>query len=174
MALYLVGVVVYFYPIVMPEGEVIGLVVVLIGVLANAYAAVLGREINSRSDLPPAVVTAVSMGIGAPVLLVGGIAVQGLPALSLSNWLIIIWLAAVSTALAFTLWNRTLRTLTAGESSVINNMMLIQIAVLAWLFLGEGISTQQGIGMVLAGAGILIVQMRRGLRLRRRAEVGVS
>ena len=40
------------------------------------------------------------------------------------------WLALVNSAFAFTLWNRTLRTLSATESSVINNTMLIQIAIL--------------------------------------------
>ncbi|MCC6804988.1 MAG: DMT family transporter, partial [Anaerolineae bacterium] len=89
-----------------------------------------------------------------------GIAAQGMPTLSADNWLIIVVLALVNTAFAFTLWNHTLRTLTATESSVINNMMLIQIPILAWIFLGETISAQQAVGMALAGAGILIVQVR--------------
>ena len=45
--------------------------------------------------------------------------------------------AVVNTAFAFTVWNHTLRTLTAVESSVMNNTMLIQVAVLAWLILDE-------------------------------------
>jgi len=44
------------------------------------------------------------------------------------------------------------------ESSIVNSTMLIQIAVLAWLFLGEHLTWQEGIGMVLAGLGALIVQ----------------
>lgn len=162
MAIYLIGVVVYFYPAVLPRGQVIGVVVVLIGVLANAYSAVLGRDINRSGDLPPALVTTVSMGFGAPVMLIAGIAAQGMPTLSADNWLIIAVLALVNTAFAFTLWNHTLRTLTATESSVINNMMLIQIPILAWIFLGETINAQQAAGMALAGAGILVVQARRG------------
>lgn len=161
MAIYLIGVVVYFYPAALPAGQMIGIVVVLIGVLANAISAVLGRDINRGGDLPPAVVTTVSMGIGAPVMLIAGIAAQGMPLLTVSNWLIIAVLALVNTAFAFTLWNKTLRTLTATESSVINNMMLLQIPLLAWIFLGETISAQQAVGMALAGAGILIVQVRR-------------
>jgi drug/metabolite transporter (DMT)-like permease len=161
IVLYLVGAFIYFYPVMLPEGQVIGVIIALIGVASNAVASVLGREINRDSGLPPSVITAISMGIGALALLGSGIAVQGLPPLSLMNWLIILWLAAVNTAFAFTLWNHTLRTLSALESSLINNTMLIQIAILAWLFLGETISLQQGIGMLLAAAGILIVQVRR-------------
>ncbi|MBL7064396.1 MAG: EamA family transporter [Anaerolineae bacterium] len=47
------------------------------------------------------------------------------------------------------------------ESSIINSTMLVQIAVLAWLFLGERITWQEGIGMTLAGIGTPIVQFRR-------------
>jgi len=47
------------------------------------------------------------------VLLASGSAVQGLPYLTLTHWVIITWLAAVNSALAYTLWNRTLRTLAA-------------------------------------------------------------
>ena len=75
--------------------------------------------------------------------------------------MLIIWLAAVNTAFAFVLWNHTLRILSATESSVINNMMLIFIAVLAWLFLDERLALQAWLGLALAAAGILIVQGAR-------------
>ena len=100
------------------------------------------------------------MGVGGITLLVAGLAIQGLPSLSLSNWAIIALLAVVNSAFAFTLWNHTLRTLSAMESSLINNTMMIQIPVLAWLFLDEEPSIVQILGMILAGGGILIVQLR--------------
>src|SRR5690606_10232307 len=67
--LYVGGVIVYFAPAGFPQAQVIGFIVAGIGVLANALSSVVGREINRRGDLPPIVVTAVSMGIGAPLLL---------------------------------------------------------------------------------------------------------
>ncbi|HUG49296.1 MAG TPA: DMT family transporter, partial [Candidatus Limnocylindria bacterium] len=84
---------------------------------------------------------------------------EGLPPLTGEAWLIIGWLAVVNTALAFTLWNQSLRTLTAVESSVINNLMLVQIAVLAWVILGETLSAVEIAGLALALAGILAVQL---------------
>ena len=57
--------------------------------------------------------------------------------LSLRAVVIILWLAVVNTAFAFTLWNFSLRHLGAGESAVINNTMLLQIALLGWIFLDE-------------------------------------
>jgi len=159
--LNIVGIVIYFYPVALPASQAVGLIVVTIGVLANAGSSILGRRINRDGDAPPLTVTIVSMGVGAVVLLVTGVLTQGFPCLSLSHWVIIGWLAVVNTAFAFTLWNHTLRTLSAMESSIINGTMLIQIAILAWLFLGERLTWQEGIGMVLAGLGTLIVQLRR-------------
>jgi drug/metabolite transporter (DMT)-like permease len=159
--LNIVGNVIYFYPVSFPASQVVGLIVVVVGVLANAVSSILGRRINREGELPPLAVTVVSMGSGAIVLLAVGTFVQGFPRLNPTHWAIIGWLAVVNTAIAFTLWNHTLRTLGAMQSSIINSTMLVQIAILAWLFLGEQFTWQEGIGMALAGFGALIVQLRR-------------
>ena len=69
---------------------------------------------------------------------------------------IIAWLAIVNTALAFTLWNSSLRRLAAVESATINNTMLIQIAVLAWVFLGETPGTAGAAGIVIVSLGAFL------------------
>jgi len=38
--------------------------------------------------------------------------------------------------------------------------MLIQIPLLAWLFLDKPLTPQKIIGMTLAGVGVLVVQLR--------------
>lgn len=161
VGVYLAGALVYFYPVSIPAGEAVGLLIVLGGVLANALSTVLGRDVNRAATLPALAVTVASMGVGSVVLLGTGIAVQGLPALDARGWLIIVWLALVNTAFAFTLWNHTQRTLPAVETSIINNTMLIQIAVLAWVFLGEALSAREIGGLALAATGTLLVQLRR-------------
>jgi drug/metabolite transporter (DMT)-like permease len=161
IAFFTAGILTYFYPVAFPMQQVFGLLIVLFGVLANAFSAILGRSINRSRTLSPLLVTVVSMGIGSVLLLVSGILIQGLPALSLRNWVYIAWLALVNTAFAFTLWNRTLQVLSAMESSIINGTMLVQIAILAWIFLGEGLTLQKIAGMVLAGAGAILVQLKR-------------
>jgi drug/metabolite transporter (DMT)-like permease len=161
IGLALMGALVYFLPGGVAGGQAIGLIVAGVCVLANGGSGVMGRDVNRRKDLPPLLVTTISMGFGAILLLGVGLAFQGLPRLSLTGWLIIAWLAVVNTALAFTLWNRTLQTLTAVESSVINNTMLIQIPILAVIFLGERLTWLEIVGLALAGAGTLIVQLRR-------------
>ncbi len=158
IGVFLAGVLIYFNPL--PDSPLLGLVIGITSMLANSAATVLGRYINREARISALLVTLVSMGVGSIVLLVIGIVTQGLPTLSLQSWLIILWLAVVNTAFAFTLWNYTQRTLSAVETSIINNTMLLQIAVLAWLFLDEGISVQGGIGLIIAAIGILMVQLR--------------
>ena len=160
MVIFLVGILVYFFPFDMAI-KTLGLVAALVGLVANVVGSVMGRAVNRRRDLHPLVVTVVSMGVGAVVLLLIGIAAQGMPALSGKNWGIVIYLAVVNTALAFTLWNHTLRQLTAMESSIINNTMLLQIVILAWIFLGEPLDWKAVLGIALAAAGALLVQLRR-------------
>lgn len=161
IALYLAGVLVYFYPINIPAREVVGLAIVLISMLSNALSAVIGRAVNRQRTLSPLAVTVATMGIGSVVMLAAGAVAQGVPALDGRSWAIIAWLAVVNTALAFTIWNHTQRTLPAIETSIINNTMLIQIALLAWIFLGERLSARAIAGLALAAAGTLIVQLRR-------------
>jgi drug/metabolite transporter (DMT)-like permease len=164
-ALSVAGVSLFLYPVQLHGDEVLGIAIAGAGVLANALSSILGRDVNRRGDLTPLSVTVVSMGVGAAVLLTAGILVQGVPSLSLRHWVIIVWLAVVNSAFAFTLWNRTLRTLSAMESSIINNTMLFQIALLAWVFLGERLSGRQILAITVAALGTLLVQLRRRDRL---------
>jgi len=159
VVVFLLGTILYFYPLQIPLQEIIGLSIAAVGVFSNAFSSVLGRHINRDSGLDAMTVTVISMGVGAIVLLAVGLSVQGLPTLSWRNWIIILWLAVVNSAFAFTLWNHTLRILSATESSVINNTMLVQIAILGWIFLGESLTWWELLGLGLATAGIMIVQL---------------
>ncbi len=154
------GAAIFFYPWDIPAGQWVGYLVATVHVLATSLSSIIGRGINRRGKIHPVTITVISMGIGAAVLLALGLMVEPMPKLDLTSWAIIAWLAIVNTAFAFTLWNHTLRTLSAMESSIINNTMLIQIAVLAWIFLGETLNWVQIVGMLLAAAGALLVQLR--------------
>jgi len=157
-----VGALLYFLPLSLGTRVAPGLVVAAVGMLANAGSAVLGRAIARGATerlggiLP---MTALSMLLGGVVMLGAGLATSGVPALDSSAWTIVLWLAVVNTAFAFTLWNHTLRTLSAIESNVMNNTMLVQIALLAWIFLGESLNARQLLGIALAAAGVAIVQL---------------
>ncbi|MGB0113024.1 MAG: DMT family transporter [Ilumatobacteraceae bacterium] len=150
-ALVIVGAVAYF------AGDLgataIGMIAAGIGLAANVTSSLMGRAINRRDDITPALVTTVSMSVGAVLLLGAGLAVEGIPTLTPKLVAIITWLAVVNTAFAFTLWNRSQRRLAAVESAAINNTMLIQIAALAWIFLDEAPGPAGVVGIVVVSAG---------------------
>jgi drug/metabolite transporter (DMT)-like permease len=158
VSLFIAGVFVYFIPVSFEGDLFLGLLIMTVGVFANASASIQGREINRDKNLSPIVVTGISMGVGSIILIIFGFSYQSIESISPSNIILLLWMAVVNTAFAFTLWNKTLRTLTAIESVLINNTMLIQIALLAWIFLGETISFKEAIGMLIAVIGIFFVQ----------------
>jgi drug/metabolite transporter (DMT)-like permease len=159
VAVFLLGVILFFSTATKLGGEPLGYLFAGITVVANATAAVLGRAINREAKLPTLMVTVISMGSGAILLLAMGILLEGFAIISPSGWAVIIWLAIVNTALAFNMWNKTLEILTAVESSIINSTMLIQISLLAVFFLDEHLGVQNVLGLVVASAGILMVNL---------------
>ncbi len=159
------GACVYFLPIRIPVTQSLGFLAGLIGLVANAVSAVMGREVNRAAQLPPLVITVVSMGVGSLLLLGIGLSKESVPSLGIRSWAIVLWLAIVNTAFAFTLWNHTLRILTAMESSIINGTMMIWIPILAVIFLGESITGKEILGLLVAGMGTLLVQLRRPPRI---------
>lgn len=165
-----VGALLYFGPFDIDAAAGIGLLAAALCVSAAATSAHLGREL-ARDVIGrlggPIGLTAASMAVGAVVLLGVSVAVEGWPAPEPASWLIIGWLAIVNTAFAFTLWNHTLRTLTAVESSVVNNTMTVQIAALAIVFLGERLEPLQLLGLLLAAAGAAVVQVAPAFGRRR-------
>jgi drug/metabolite transporter (DMT)-like permease len=157
-----VGAALYFLPLTLGAAAAAGLAVAVAGMVANAASTILGRHIAREATgrlggIVP--MTALSMLLGGAVMLAAGIATSGPPRLDVPAWTLVFWLALVNTAFAFALWNHTLRTLSAIESNVLNNTMLAQIALLAWIFLGESLNGRQLLGIALAMAGVAIVQL---------------
>jgi drug/metabolite transporter (DMT)-like permease len=137
----------------------VGMTAALVGLAGNTASTLLGRRINRETTVSPLVITALSMAIGSLLLVVLGIGTEGVPEVSGVAWAIIVWLAVVNTAFAFTVWNLSLRRLSAVESAGINNTMLIQIAILAWLFLDEAPGAMEWMGIVAVTLGIFLTQI---------------
>jgi drug/metabolite transporter (DMT)-like permease len=158
--LAVIGAIIFFYPVAIPQNQIIGFSVAVFGVLMNAASSILGRAINRTAKYSPLIITVISMGVGSAVLLAVGFLLEEPPLVDLQSGLIIVWLALVNTAFAFTLWNHTMRTLTAMESSIINSTMLIWVTIFAMTFLHETITIKQLVGLVGTGLGTVIVQLR--------------
>ncbi|MFX0168503.1 MAG: DMT family transporter [Candidatus Hodarchaeota archaeon] len=157
----LLGAYFYFWPIEILTSSLLGIFVVLISLVANAFSAIIGRGINRSREVSALVVTAISMVIGAIFLIISGYLTT--PVFFLSPWgfVTVLWLAVVNTALAFTLWNWSMRKLTALEMTIINSTMLAQIAILAFFFLGEIPSPIDWIGLVLVMVAAMLIPLLR-------------
>lgn len=156
----LVGVFLFFYPAGFARSSAPGYLFGVLCLVANGFGTLIGRKANYKGRLNPIAVTVVSMGIGSTIMLASGLLWEGIPVLSPQSILILIVLAVVNTAFTFVMWNYTLQTLSAMESSIINGMMLVFITIFSWIFLGETQSIQGVIGLLLAFVGAIIVNIR--------------
>jgi drug/metabolite transporter (DMT)-like permease len=169
----LVGGVVAYFGLELPA---IGLSVALLAGIAIPIvvggSARLGRYLAldaRRLYGGPLGLTAVAMTVGGFTTLALALAFEGVPTFSTRAWLLIIWLAAINTALTYTLWTHTQRTLRAVEASVLGDLTVILIAVMGWLVLEESLGPIQIGGLLLAVAGVFLVQLAPVLRGRRSA-----
>ncbi len=155
------GIFLFFYPPAFTNRDGLGIAIALVCMLANAGGTIIGRSLNRMGSIPPLVITAISMGIGAILMLGVGLIVEGIPTISLMNWAAILWMAVVNTAFAFTLWNYTQRTLHGTETSIIANMMTVFVAILGWIFVGENLAPLEIAGILIAIVGAILVQLRQ-------------
>jgi drug/metabolite transporter (DMT)-like permease len=165
IGLVLVGLVFYFYPIDFLAGEIIGFIVILLSLFANAASSLLGRAINRTKTAPALVVTSISMSIGAVILLGFGFLIEEQSPLSTISIFYILWLALFNTALAFTMWNHAMQTLRAIDTALINCLMLPQIIFLSIVFLGEMPSHLDWIGIGFVAIGVFIVQLNQARKI---------
>ena len=172
---FLIGVGFYFFPLEDVNANWIGIAIASIGVISNAVATIMGRAINRQGKFSAFIVTFISMGIGSILMIIIALTVEGIPNIPLWAWGLIVVLALINTALAFNLWNYSQRTLTATETTMINNLMLVEIALLSWLFLDTTLSIKQIISILVVLIGIAIVQLYPQFKQRKQAiEVEVS
>lgn len=137
-----------------------GIIITLVSSLGWASYIIYSRRTFVKGNVDLLGFTAYSMTFGALLLTTATFAFEGVSFIPLRGLAIIVWLGTVNTALAFFLWNNALRHLGAFETSILQNTMLIQIAILSFFFLGEQLSIVKLISMALVLIGVITVQIR--------------
>lgn len=160
MTLILVGAYLFFNEPLSGSNPV-GILITLFSGLGWASYMVYSRYTFIREEFDLLGLTAFSMGAGTLILVAAAFVFEGGSSVPPSGWGIIAWLGVVNTALAFFLWNHALQRLEAFETSILQNTMLIQIAVLSWVFLGERLTGMKLVAMAMVFLGVLTVQLRR-------------
>lgn len=158
IALVIAGAYIYFGGGV-SASSLTGVIVTFVSGLGWAAYLVASRAFFKPGEIGPLGLSAFAMGVGTVFIAGSAWVYEGFTALSLGGWGIVIWLGVVNTAAAFFLWNHALQRVEAFEISILQNTMLIQIAILSVIFLGEKLTASKMLGMAAVFVGVLIVQL---------------
>jgi len=144
-----IGVLIYFIPSGLTILTFNGILIGFFLLNTNALSSILGRIINREGSSSPLLITGISMSSGTLILVLIAIIWEGIPSFSPLVILMILWLAIINTALAFTLWNKAMQKLRAMDITMINGTMLPQIVLLSIIFLNEFPQTHEWIGLII-------------------------
>ncbi len=139
-----------------------GDLIIMVAVFGWTTYTLLGKPVLERYD--PFTVITWSFGFGALSLLpltpwvLSGFDPAG-P--GLQGWAEMLYLSAITSGVAFTLWYYALRRLEATQLAVFTNLQAPLTALLAWLILGSVPESLVVAGGILVIAGVTVVQIPR-------------
>ena len=160
LALALAGAWAFFSERVAWGGQWFGVLVVIVSGVGWAVYLVSVRVLQRSRRIGSLRLTTATMGVGVVGMAVLTLASGEYAVLTTGGVLTIVWLATVNTALAFFLWNWALKAIPAYELTVLQNVMLVEIAIFAFMFLQETITPTMKAGMWLVLAGVKVVQAK--------------
>jgi drug/metabolite transporter (DMT)-like permease len=149
-----------FFSLGVGKSTLLGIGILAFGCLGFTAFSILGREIAREQQTDTLTLTTLPLAFGGGLLLAIALPLEGLPTFSPLILGMVLWLALVNTALAYLLYNHSLQVLTALEMNMLLNLSPLGTAGLAWLFLGEGLTLAQAIGIVIVILGVSLVQRR--------------
>ncbi|SDW38851.1 Permease of the drug/metabolite transporter (DMT) superfamily [Marininema mesophilum] len=152
------GILLYYYPWQFQAGNLIGIGLVILSSIGYTINLTATRHFITNKTVKAENLVIGPMFIGAIFMIVVGFFRGGVPHISLMLIWILIWLGIVSGALAFYLWTLTQKTLKAYESSVLNNLVLIQVATMDVFILSQELTVLQISALIIILAAIIYVQ----------------
>lgn len=162
LSLALIGAYVYF--ILMPgsggkinSSEAWGILLTVGSGFAWGTYQIVTKHLTQKTNV--LLQTALAMGVGSLVLLSFALLIEGWPIVSVNLIILVVLLGSFNTALAYLLWNYALRYLGSFEATMLQNTMLIQIAILSVLFLHQKVSLNMIFGILLVLMGVFLVQI---------------
>ncbi|RZN50429.1 hypothetical protein EF808_00160 [archaeon] len=160
IAITLIGIRLFFNDAGLAMNDARGIAITIVSGIGWATYMVLSRRVlrGYRENIYS--FTGYPMMIASLMLLAATGATGNMQTPNREGVVIIAWLAFVNTALAFYLWNHALQSIRAYEQCILQNTMLIQIAFLSVIFLGEAIDALKAAGIACVFVGVLLVQLR--------------
>lgn len=151
------GIALYFNPREF-AGLNIGYLFMAISLLSFTVYNLLGRYLARSGAMPFLIQTTIPFIIGGGILVVLALVLEGMPVFSVRSILIILFMVLFNSITGYLLYNQALAELTAIEVNIILKLSPFFTAVYAWVLLGETITSMQILAMVIAFAGIYLVQ----------------
>jgi drug/metabolite transporter (DMT)-like permease len=155
----LAGMVLFFSP-GLQSSEPLGLAIFMLALIGFTLFGLLSRIAVLGRQMDTMTLTAFPLAIGGGLLLAIAMPLEGTPSASLQTWGLLLFLAAVNTALGYVLYNHALQSLQAFEMNVLLSLSPIWTALLGWILLGETLITPQWAGIFVVLVGVLLVQKR--------------
>ncbi len=122
-----------------------------------AAFSIIGRPFARDDSIDTLTLSAIPMGIGSIALIPIAASLEGMPHFSIHAIYGLLFLGMVTSALAYWLWNKALGVLKAFEVNTLANLVPFGTALTSWIWLGQGISLIQIVGMTVSIFGISLV-----------------
>lgn len=161
IAVAMSGTLVYYYPWHFEKSNLYGVALMLISSIGYAANLTLTRFLLQKKGFKSTDLVMFPMLIGAIGMIAIGLILEGIPVISMKTIVILIWLGAVNGGLAFSLWTWTQKYLSAYNSNLINNLMLLEVVLLDIAFFGRNLTALQVLGLSITGVSVLMVQLIR-------------
>ena len=156
----LFGICVYYYPFGAGQLSMAGLFFMALSSAGYALHMTFNRRLLTTGRAGAGELTARPMLVGALILLAFALVIEGPPVLTGRLLLILAYLGGISGALGFYLWTRSQSALTAFESSGINNLMLIEIALMDFIFFRRTFTVVQAAAVLIVFCAVVSIQGR--------------
>ena len=145
----------------MQAGEMLGLVIFFVGMLGITFFSIMGRKFAREGTVSTLTLTGVPLVLGGVVTLLIAIPLEGIPSASPSSWGLILFLAAINTALCYFLYNHALQVLTAIQMNIILNLTPVWTAIFGFFLLNERLGALQMLAIAIVIIGVMLVQMKK-------------
>lgn len=142
------------------SGQGIGILLCLAAAFSYGLAALLARRLLSNS--PPLATATFQMFASSAMMTIVAAAERPwqLPMPGVATWLAVIGLAALSTALAYTVFFQILRRSGATNVMLVTLLIPVTAILLGYLMLGESISSREVLGALVIGSALLVIDGR--------------
>ncbi len=161
MLLMVLGIILYYSPFDSSGFSAAGMFFMALSSVGYALNLTFNRSLLKNTGVEPRLLAARPMFFGSLVMLLIGLLLEGLPVITGRLLLILVYLSGISGALGFFMWTKSQAALSAFESSSVNNLMLIEIALLDLLVFRRSFSIVQAAAVLIVFCSVLWIQLKK-------------